>query len=660
MIPFKPNYPHRELANSLRSLSIDSIEKAQSGHPGLPLGIADVITVLYRYFLRFHPEEPEWPNRDRFILSAGHGSALLYSLLHLLGYRGYGLDTLKTFRQKNSSAAGHPEYAPHNGIEMTTGPLGQGLATAVGIALSQKLLAARYDEDCYNYHTYVLAGDGCLMEGISYEAAALAGHLKLSHLVVIWDDNKVTIDGATNLSTSEDTLQRFQAAGWETLEVDAYNHRDIYEGLRKAHSAENPVIIAAHSKIGYGSPTKEGTSKVHGSPLGTLEIQATKNKLGVDQEEFSIPEKIRNEWLLIGKQYWSFYDSWQVIAHKKNALLALPLDREIEKHIDKQKKIFIKIKKPLATRKSSQEILKTLVPILPELIGGSADLTPSNLTQIDQEFIHREGFTGHYLHYGIREHAMGAIMNGLALSKFFVPYAGTFLCFSDYMRPAMRLAALMKIKVIYIMTHDSIGLGEDGPTHQPVEHLASLRAIPNMFVFRPADTVETLECWQLAINRQGPSVLALSRQTLPCQRLCYDEVNQSMQGAYILNKENYPLQVSLWATGSEVMLAKEVQEQLNTQRIGTRLISIPCLDLLKKQKKEYISALRGVTTVDSLPVLQVVVEAGVEQGWEWLSTDGLFFGVNNFGISAKAPEIYEHFGLTVENIVKNIRLVLKK
>ncbi len=642
---------NKDLANAIRALTIDAIEKSGSGHPGMPLGMADVATVLFSKFLKFDPRHPAWPDRDRFVLSAGHGSMLLYSLLYLTGYKDMTLDQIKRFRQLGSITAGHPEYGEAGGIETSTGPLGQGLGNAVGMALAESALRARFGKEMVNHKTYTIAGDGCLMEGISSEAISFAGHLKLSNLVVLFDDNGITIDGSTSLATSENHLKRFEACNWNVRAIDGHDPTAIEEALAWAQTSDKPVLIACKTVIGYGSPTKAGTAEAHGAPLGPEEAKETKERLGWTAPPFEIPNPILEKWCAIGRQHHDAYETWEARAKDKDFWEGQMAQVPASVHsvlADFSREIAEK-KPKVATRKSSEMVLEKIFPLFPELLGGSADLTGSNNTQVpSMKGITPLDMTGNYIHYGIREHAMGAIMNGIALHRGFVPYGGTFLVFSDYCKPAIRLSALMKQRVIYVMTHDSIGLGEDGPTHQPIEHLESLRIIPNLNVFRPADTIETAECWQLALeSTETPSVLALSRQNLPTIRSASAE-NFCARGGYVLREET-DAQVTLMATGSEVSLALEVQELLATEGILSRVVSMPCTRLFDLQSKAYQDSVLGSQ-------LRVSIEAGVTPGWHrYVGDRGISIGLSTFGVSAPGPDVLAHFGFTASAIVANLK-----
>ncbi|WP_212112716.1 transketolase [Bartonella queenslandensis] len=653
-----------QMANAIRFLAIDAIEKANSGHPGLPMGAADIATVLYTQFLAHDPKNPRWPNRDRFVLSAGHGSMLLYALLYLSGYEDIGIEDLKNFRQLGAKLAGHPEYGHAAGIETTTGPLGQGLANAVGMALAERLQNARFG-DLINHYTYALVGDGCLMEGISQEALSLAGHLKLHKLIVLWDDNNISIDGEISLADSTDQCARFKASGWNTIKVDGHSQTAIAHAIEEAKNSDKPTLIACKTTIGFGAPNKAGTNKVHGSPLGVREIAETRIALGWEVEPFVIPADILDNWRLAGLNAAKRRQKWE------EKLADLPVSERVEFErlmrgdllggfdgaIDAYKQKLIEEAPVVATRKASEMALEVINEVVSETIGGSADLTGSNNTKSSQmKSISADDFSGRYLHYGIREHAMGAIMNGIALHGGFIPYGGTFLCFSDYMRPAMRLSSLMGLRVIYVMTHDSIGLGEDGPTHQPVEHLACLRAMPNHLVFRPADAMETVECWQLALKVRGtPSTLALSRQNLPLLRQEYEEENLCMLGAYEFLTASDEAQVTLFASGSELQIAVKAHAVLEEKGIPTRVVSVPCFELFSQQSCSYQRALIGEAPI------KIAIEAAVAQGWErFIGCDGVFIGMEGFGASGTIDDLYAHFGITWENVVATAEKELEK
>jgi len=649
----------RQMANAIRALSMDAIERANSGHPGMPLGMADVATVLFTRFLKFDAAAPDWPDRDRFVLSAGHGSMLQYALLYLTGYPGMGVDDIKAFRQFGSITAGHPEYGHTTGVETTTGPLGQGIANALGMALAERLLNARYGDDIVDHYTYAIAGDGCLMEGISHEAISLAGHLRLARLIVLFDDNKISIDGPTDLSVSDDQLARFAAGGWDVAAVDGHDMDAVAAAIAAARNSDAPSLIACRTLIGFGAPNKQGTSATHGAPLGAEEIAAARKVLDWPHEPFDVPDIIRNAWREAGRRGAGLRAEWERAAGCLDDIererLADPLpagDGEalsvaVRELVDE----FIADKPTLATRVSSKQVLERLVPVLPALIGGSADLTGSNGTLTAHHSAVAPGaFAGNYLHYGVREHAMAAAMNGMALHGGILPYGGTFLVFSDYCRPAIRLAALMGTRVIHVMTHDSIGLGEDGPTHQPVEHVASLRAIPNVQVFRPADAVEVAECWELALTtRDAPSILCLTRQGVPVLRGAAGTGNASARGGYLLRVPEGERDVTLIATGSEVALAVEAADALRREGVAAAVVSIPCHELFAAQGEEYRASVLG-----SAP--RIATEAGVATGWRrWLGDGGTFIGMTGFGASAPAPELFEHFGITTARVIEAAR-----
>ena len=656
----------REMANALRFLAADAVQRANSGHPGMPMGMADVATVLFTRFLRYNPADPGWQDRDRFVLSAGHGSMLLYGLLHLTGYEAATLDELKNFRQLGSKTAGHPEYGHLPGVEMTTGPLGQGITTAVGMALAERLHRERFGEDLVDHYTYVIAGDGCLMEGVSQEAISLAGHLRLDKLIVLWDDNEISIDGETSLTTSDDQVTRFEASGWAVQRVDGHDPEAISDAITRAKSNDRPTMIACRTVIGFGAPNKAGTAATHGAPLGDEEIAASRERLDWPHEPFDIPESIRTAWRAAGQSSLPLYDAWQArLAAADEAVQtefvrtsAGRLPDTWRKEFDAYKRELAEERPALATRKASGAALAVLTKRIPELIGGSADLTGSvNTKTAETRAITPDDFGGRYLHYGVREHAMAAVMNGIALHGGFIPYGGTFLVFADYMRAAMRLSALMQQRVIYVLTHDSIGLGEDGPTHQPVETLAMLRATPNFNVYRPADAMETAECWELALEDTGtPSGIALSRQTLPALRTAYSEENLSARGAYVLaDAEAGPRDVTLLATGSEVSLALAARGLLEGQRIGTAVVSMPCWERFEQQDTAYREATLGPGTI------RIGIEAATGFGWDrYLGENGTFIGMRGFGASAPAPELYEHFGITADAIVSAATAALDK
>lgn len=644
-----------QMANAIRFLSIDAIEKANSGHPGLPMGAADIATVLYTKFLAHDPKKPNWPNRDRFVLSAGHGSMLLYSAMYLSGYEDVTIDEIKNFRQLGAKTAGHPEYRHINGVETTTGPLGQGIANAVGMALGERIMNARWG-DLVDHYTYALVGDGCLMEGISQEAIAFAGHMKLNKLIVFWDNNHISIDGAIAISDNTDQCARFEACQWNTIKVDGHDQDAIAKAIEKAKTSDKPTLISCRTTIGFGSPHKAGTNKAHGSPLGKEEVAETRKALGWESEPFVVPAEILDNWRLAGlnaakkRQEWD--KKFEALDPQKRAeferLMRGDLPGNFDSVISDYKKKLAADQPKVATRVASQMALEVINGAVNETIGGSADLTGSNNTRTSQtNDITPDDFSGRYIHYGIREHAMGAIMNGLSLYGGVIPYSGTFLCFSDYARPAMRLSSLMGIRVIYVMTHDSIGLGEDGPTHQPVEHLASLRAIPNHLVFRPADVVETAECWQLALkSKTTPSTLALTRQGLPTLRKNYEEDNLCALGAYELMTASDEAKVTIFASGSEVEIAVKARETLENKGIPTRVVSVPCFELFERQVESYRTALIGTAPV------KIAIEAAIRQGWDrFIGSDGLFIGMHGFGASGPIGALYQHFGITPEAVV---------
>jgi len=648
-----------EMANAIRALAMDAVQAANSGHPGMPMGMADVATVLFSGALKFDAAAPAWPNRDRFILSAGHGSMLLYALLYLTGYPGMTIEDLKNFRQFGSKTAGHPEHGHASGIETTTGPLGQGLANAVGIALSEQLLAARVGGDLIDYHTYVIAGDGCLMEGISQEAISLAGHLKLGKLIVLWDDNSISIDGATSLSVSDNELKRFEASGWNTTRVDGHDTAAVAAAIDKAkNDSSRPWLIACKTTIGFGAPTKAGKSSAHGEPLGVEEIKGAREKLGWPYPPFDIPDHVLSAWREVGSRGAKANADWKkgaAAASSEAKVLINGRDTSaVAAAIADAKGAFVADTAKRATRVWSQLTLERLVPVLPELIGGSADLTGSNGTKTKHHTSIAPGnFAGNYVHYGVREHGMAAAMNGLALSGSFIPYGGTFLVFTDYCRPAIRLSALMQQRVIYVMTHDSIGLGEDGPTHQPVEHLSALRAIPNLNVFRPADGVETAECWELALAaKQTPSILALSRQAVPNLRGNSAE-NLSAKGGYVLKSPEGKRDVTLLATGTEVGLAVDAANVLAKEGIAAAVVSMPSFELFRAQTQDYQHDVLGHQP-------RVAIEAGVAQSWhEWLRKSDRFVGMSSFGASAPAPKLFEAFGITAARVEASARQAIK-
>ncbi|MDY0873252.1 transketolase [Dongia rigui] len=649
----KSTIPHKDLANAIRALSMDAVEAANSGHPGMPMGMADVATVLFQRHLKFNAANPCWPDRDRFILSAGHGSMLMYSLLHLTGVPGVTLDELKRFRQWGSKTPGHPEFGHTPGVETTTGPLGQGIANSVGFALAERMLNARFGDDLVDHYTYVIAGDGCLMEGISHEAISLAGHLKLNKLIVLFDDNGISIDGSVSLSCSDDQLKRFEASGWSTARVDGHDPEAVSAAIAAAKKSSKPSLIACKTVIGFGAPKKAGTSATHGSPLGKEEVAGAREKLGWSHAPFEIPADIKSAWAGIGSRGAADMNAWskRLDANSQKAeferVMKGDLPANFAEVLGDLKSSIAKDAPKLATRQSSQLVLDTLVPAIPELIGGSADLTGSNNTKAKAtKPVTAENYGGNYIYYGIREHGMAAAMNGMALHGGVIPFGGTFLVFTDYCRPAIRLSALMNQRVIYVMTHDSIGLGEDGPTHQPVEQLAALRAIPNLLVFRPCDTMETAECWALALTtKDRPSVLALTRQALPHLRADAANANHCARGAYVIRPTQKERKVTLMATGSEVAIAVEAQKILEEKGIGTAVVSMPSWELFEQQSAAYKKEVLGTG-------LKVAVEAAIGFGWErYIGTDGIFIGMKGFGASAPINDLYTNFGITPAAIV---------
>lgn len=650
---------HQRMASAIRALSMDAVEAAKSGHPGMPMGTADIATVLFSRFMKFDPTQPDWPDRDRFVLSAGHGSMLIYSLLYLLGYDDMPLEQLKRFRQLGAKTAGHPEHGVAAGIETTTGPLGQGLGNAVGMALAEELLAARFGREIVDHRTFVLASDGDLMEGISHESISLAGHLGLSRLIVLYDDNDISIDGPLDLAESGDAMRRFEAAGWDTARVDGHDPDAIATAIKEAIASPKPSLIACKTTIGYAAPTKAGTAGSHGAPLGDEEIAGARAAMAWPHEPFEIPSDVLDAWRLAGIRQCRERKAWEGRIENLDATTRGEFERalrgdlpaEFKPALAELKKELTADPKAIATRKASETVLATIVEKVPEVVGGSADLSGSNNTKIkDMTTVAPGDFSGRYIHYGVREHAMAAAMNGMVLHKGVIPYGGTFLVFSDYCRPSIRLAALMGLRSIFVLSHDSIGLGEDGPTHQPVEHLASLRAMPRLQVFRPADAVETAECWELALKScDRPSILALTRQNVGPVRTDHVEKNKCARGAYELIPSDGDPEVSLFATGSEVTLAVAVHQALRKQKITSRVVSIPCFELFAAQPEEYRQQLFGNGE------LRVGIEAGVRQGWDALiGTDGLFFGVEDFGMSAPYKEIYAMLGLTPEDITARI------
>ena len=648
---------HTDLANAIRFLSIDAVQKANSGHPGMPMGMADVCTVLFRHFLKFDPSRPGWINRDRFVLSAGHGSMLLYALLYLTGYKSVSLNDIKNFRQLDSICAGHPEYENGTGIETTTGPLGQGIANAVGFAISEEILKSKKGKDIYNHKTYVVAGDGCLMEGISHEALSLAGHLKLKNLVMFFDNNSISIDGPTSLAVSDNYKKRLEAYGWDYIDINGHNEKQIFKAIKKCQNAKRPTVIACKTTIGFGSPNKSGKSSAHGSPLGDEEIQLVRKKLKWKHAPFEIPKEILQEWRSVGENGKKEVKKWEKKAGSKLKKITNKNSQKLTKLFADAKNMAIKESKPIATRKSSEDILNLLTVHMPELIGGSADLAGSNNTKTKSQKIIKPGnFAGSYIHYGVREHAMCGIMNGIALHGELIPYGGTFLIFSDYCKPSIRLSALMKQRVVYVMTHDSIGLGEDGPTHQPVEQIAGLRAIPNLNVFRPADTIETIECWDLALRQTNtPSVLSLTRQNLKLLRTNNDQINKCSYGAYEIYRSNPEINLTIIATGSEVEIAVEASQQLAKENIHSKVVSMPCQELFEQQESSYKKNLLEETTA------KISIEAASTMGWKkYTGNQGVELGIDTFGKSAPYKKIYEHFKLTSNNIIQQAKKIIQK
>ena len=646
----------QELSNAIRFLSIDAVQKANSGHPGMPMGMADVVTVLFKNYLRFNPKNPGWLNRDRFVLSAGHGSMLLYSLLYLTGYKSISIKDIKKFRTLNSICAGHPEYHPNTGIETTTGPLGQGIANAVGFAIAEEILKKKIGKEIINHKTYVLAGDGCLMEGISHEALSLAGHLKLKNLVILFDNNSISIDGPTSLTVSDNNKKRFEGYGWEYISINGHNKKEIFNALKKVQKAKKPTLIACKTQIGYGSPNKSGKSSSHGSPLGVDEIKLVRKKLNWEYKPFKIPNNILNEWKKIGKKGSILELKWNKLYGRKKKIINKILKNNFSSIFKYEKINAIKDIKNLATRKSSELTLNAIVKKNNTLIGGSADLAGSNNTKTQYHKIIKPGdFNGNYIHYGVREHAMCGIMNGLSLHSKFIPYGGTFLIFTDYCKPSIRLSALMKQRVIYVMTHDSIGLGEDGPTHQPIEQLAGLRSIPNLNVFRPADRTETIECWELALkNSKTPSILSLTRQNLEPIRKKFTNSNKCSLGAYEVLRTNSKINLTILASGSEVNLAVKVSHKLAKEKIYSKVISIPCHELFDLQSKKYKNKMLDETKY------KISIEAATTDCWKkYIGNEGLAFGIDEFGKSAPYKEIYKYFGLSVENISKKSKNLIK-
>tara|TARA_Y200000002_G_scaffold220787_1_gene182249 strand:+ start:13 stop:1956 length:1944 start_codon:yes stop_codon:yes gene_type:complete len=644
------NSSHNDLANAIRFMSMDAVQKANSGHPGMPMGMADVCTVLFRDFLKFNATNPDWLNRDRFVLSAGHGSMLLYSLLYLLGYKSISLEDIKNFRQLNSICAGHPEFEPGTGIETTTGPLGQGIGNAVGFAIAEEVLRAKYGKKIFDHKTYVLTGDGCLMEGISHEAMSLAGHLKLKNLIMLFDNNSISIDGPTSLAVSDQYKKRFESYNWDYIEINGHKEKEIINAFKKVQRAKKPTVISCKTKIGYGSPNKAGKSSAHGSPMGEDEIKLIRKKLKWPYEPFMVPDKILSSWREIGKKGLNIEQKW-----KKNSFQTEDFENKINPIIQDAKKIAASELKKLATRKSSENILKALTKNLPNLIGGSADLTGSNNTKTESQKVISAGkFNGNYIHYGVREHAMASIMNGLALHSNLIPYGGTFLVFSDYCKPSIRLSALMKQRVIYVMSHDSIGLGEDGPTHQPIEHLSSLRSIPNLNIFRPCDSTETIECWQIAlVCKDRPSVISLTRQNLSQLRTVFEDKNLSSLGAYEIFRSDDNIKMTLMASGSEVEIAVSASKKLAEKNVHTKVISVPSMELFDAQPEDYKIKILGETEI------KISLEASHPMSWKkYIGNKGITIGIEDFGKSAPYKDVYKHFKLTDDDVV-NAALRLK-
>ena len=654
-----------QLSNAIRFLSIDAVQKANSGHPGMPMGMADVATVLFKYHLRFNPNNPSWVNRDRFILSAGHGSMLLYSLLYLTGYKSISINDIKNFRQVNSICAGHPEYKKDSGIETTTGPLGQGLGNSVGIAIGEEIFRKKFGSNFINHNTYVIASDGDLMEGISHEAMSLAGHLKLKNLIVFFDNNKISIDGSTSLSVSDNYKKRFESYGWDFQEINGHNEKQISKAISKASKSNKPSLISCKTIIGFGSPNKSGKSSSHGSPLGEDEIKLVRKRLKWKNNPFEIPSHIIEAWREVGKKGSEIEKKWILSLNKKNKKNKIKLDdflnnknyNNLEKILYDEKIRYFDLKPTMATRQCSSSVIETITGLMPEIIGGSADLSGSNNTKtINSKVISSKDYGGNYIHYGIREHGMAAAMNGLALYGGIIPYGGTFLIFSDYCKPSIRLSALMGLKVIYIFSHDSIGLGEDGPTHQPIEQLSGLRSIPNLNVFRPADINETLECWEIALKSQStPSAIALSRQKLPYINPSLTRENKSSFGAYQVNITSHDYKLILIASGSEVEIALEAQKKLKNLNIESKVVSMPCQELFDLQSDEYKNKILDEDC------LKITIEAGSTSCWgKYLNNNSKSIGIDSFGASAPYKEVYEHFNLTSDKIALLAQEILRK
>jgi len=652
-----------QLSNAVRFLSIDAVQKANSGHPGMPMGMADVATVLFKYHLRFNPKNPEWINRDRFILSAGHGSMLLYSLLYLTGYSSISIDDIKNFRQLNSICAGHPEYKKGSGIETTTGPLGQGLGNAVGLAIAEEIYRKKFGQNIINNKTYVIASDGDLMEGISHEVMSLAGHLKLKNLIVFFDNNKISIDGSTSLSVSDNYKKRFESYGWNFLNINGHNEKQISKAISNASKSKKPTIISCKTVIGFGSPNKSGKASSHGSPLGDEEIRLVRKKLKWNNDPFKIPQDILNEWRKIGGKGEIIEKKWKETL-KKNSKIKKDINNydnsdfgNLVSLIEKEKTKYFNSKPSLATRQCSMSSIESISAIFPQLIGGSADLSGSNNTKTNNsKIINSKNFGGNYIHYGVREHGMSAVMNGLALYGGLIPFGGTFLIFSDYSKPSIRLSALMGLRVIYIFSHDSIGLGEDGPTHQPIEQLTGLRAIPNLNVFRPADINETLECWEIALKSLNtPSAIALSRQKVPYINPKNTRENKCEKGAYVVSVTSHESKVTILASGTEVELALKVQEKLKENNIHSKVVSMPCMELFDRQPEDFK---RDIIEEESLVV---TIEAGSVMSWQkYIKNKGINIGINHFGESAPYKDVYNHFDLSEEKITDFIQKKLRE